>query len=192
LGYSSLTAAYTGRFRDITSNSIRVFWNFGQDPDAKKKEKKTSDGVAILLENSVITSTPYTLLPYFNLWAGFNRPTPLASTNGALLTNTGINFETDALTNFPKLDDSANNTYGGALGIEYLFNLDQQIVFEAATVRVMGNDTGRTAKGDQYAIGVRYQLPLTLDWILCADAMQGWEINSKSIAGARVELRRKF
>ena len=190
LSYSSATIAYTGRIRDISSNSIRLFWNFGQNPP--NGQQKTGDGFAILLENSAITSAPYTLLPYFNLWAGFSKPVPLTSTNGNLLTNTGINFQTDALTNFPKLDDSANNTYGGALGIEYLFNLDQQIVLEAATVQVMGNDTGRNAKGNEYALGVRYQLPLTLDWILRADAMQGWQINNKNVSGARVELRRKF
>jgi hypothetical protein len=192
LSYSSATVAYTGRFRDITSNSVRVIWDFGQDPNAAKKERKTADGVILLLENSFVTARPETLVPYVDLFAGFNRPAPLAITTGNLLTNTGINFETDALTNFPKLDDSGQNTYGGALGLEYLFNLDQQLVLEAATVRVMGNDPGRPAKGDEYALGVRYQIPLSLDWILRADAMQGWLINAKSVAGGRLELRRKF
>lgn len=192
LSYSSATVAYTGRFRDITSNSVRVIWDFGQDPNAAKKERKTADGVILLLENSFVTARPETLVPYVDLFAGFNRPAPLAITTGNLLTNTGINFETDALTNFPKLDDSGQNTYGGALGLEYLFNLDQQLVLEAATVRVMGNDPGRPAKGDEYALGVRYQIPLSLDWILRADAIQGWLINAKSVAGGRLELRRKF
>ena len=30
------------------------------------------------------------------------------------------------------------------------------------------------------------------DGILRADAMQGWLINAKSVAGGRLELRRKF
>jgi hypothetical protein len=192
LSYSSATVAFTGRFRDISSDSLRLIWDFGQNPDAAKKERKTADGVIILLENSIISPQPYTLVPYFNAWAGFYRPAPLTSTNGNLLTNTGINFETDALTNFPKLDDSGQDTWGGALGVEYLFGLDQQIVVEGATVQVFGNPTGRPAKGDEYALGVRYQLPLTLDWIFRADAMQGWQINNKSVAGARAELRLKF
>ncbi len=90
-----------------------------------------------------------------------------------MLKNTGINFETDNLTGFPKLDDSANETYGGALGIQYLFSLNQQIVVEVATVQAMGgtNLPGRIARGDQYALGARYQLPITNAWIFRADVV---------------------
>ena len=108
--------------------------------------------------------------------------------------NTGINFETDAITQFPKLDDTGRNTYGGALGIEYLFNLDQQIVAEFATVQVIegDNEPGRPALGDQYAFGVRWQLPITQAWIVRADGMYGIRTFDDDIKGIRVELRRKF
>jgi hypothetical protein len=190
--YNSLTLAYTSRFRDILSNSIRGIWTFGQQEPNDKQQ--TADGFVLLVENSFITRLPSTLVPYFNAWAGFDRPVPLARQEGGLLKNTGINFETDGVTGFPKLDDSGQGTYGGALGIQYLFNLDQQIVLEAATVQVMGdnNEVGRPAKGDQYGIGIRYQLPLSLDWILRMDAMHGFLVNDRDFSGARLELRKKF
>ena len=31
--------------------------------------------------------------------------------------------ETDGLTGFPKLDDTGNDSFGGAIGVSYLFNL---------------------------------------------------------------------
>ena len=54
------------------------------------------------------------------------------------------------------------------------------------------NEAGRLTKGDQYGIGIRYQIPLTLDWILRFDAMHGFLINDRDFSGARVELRKKF
>ena len=111
-------------------------------------------------------------MPYLNLWVGLDRPQPLADDTG-ILKNTGINFETDALTGFPKLDDTGNDTYGGALGIQYLFELDKQLVFEVATVQILGdvNEKGRAAIDDQYGFGIRYQHPIGPAWIARADAM---------------------
>ena len=111
-----------------------------------------------------------------------------------VLKKPGINFETDTITAVPKLDDTANDTYGGALGIEYLFELDQQIVVEVASVQVIGgaNAAGRVAPNDQYAIGLRYQLPFTSAWILRTDAMYGIRDSDRDISGFRLELRRKF
>jgi hypothetical protein len=189
--YNSATLAYTRRYGDILSNSLRGIWTFGQQNHGKQQ---TADGFVFLVENSLITRLPSTLVPYFNGWVGLDRPVPLARAEGGLLKNTGINFETDGVTGFPKLDDSGQDTFGGALGIQYLFNFDQQIVLEAATVQVIGgnNEAGRPAKGDQYGIGIRYQIPLTLDWILRFDAMHGFLINDRDFSGARVELRKKF
>jgi len=75
-----------------------------------------------------------------------------------------------------------------------LFNLDQQIVVEAATVQPIGGDAvvGRAAQGSQYALGVRWQLPIAQTWIVRADAMYGWLENVDDIGGARLEIRRKF
>lgn len=188
--YNSATLAYSSRYGRYLSNSMRAIWTFGQDANGTQQ---TADGVIFLVESSMITSLPSTLVPYFNAWVGFDRPQPLADATG-LLKNTGINFEADALTGFPKLDDTGHDTYGGALGVQYLFALDQQLVVEAATVQVMGGDNvaGRAAAGDQYALGVRYQLPISPAWIARADAMYGWLDNAEDISGVRFELRRKF
>lgn len=189
--YHSLTLAFTRRYGGWLSNSLRTVYTFGQNPDNNKQQ--TADGIIFLVENSFVTSKPSTLVPYFNAWVGFDRPQPLADDTG-LLKNTGINFETDALTGFPKLDDTGHDTFGGALGIQYLFNLDKQIVFEVATVQVMGgfNEVGRAAKDDQYAVGIRYQHPITPAWIVRADAMHGFLKNVDDVTGIRLELRRKF
>jgi hypothetical protein len=187
--YNSATVAFTKRYGRWLSNSVRAIWTFGQDAD---NVQQTADGFVFLVENSLVTSLPSTLVPYFNAWVGLDRPQPLADDTG-VLKNTGINFETDALTGFPKLDDTANDTYGGAIGIQYLFALDQQLVVEAATVQTIGgNDGDRISKGAQYALGVRYQLPISQAWIVRADAMYGFLENVDDIAGARLELRRKF
>jgi len=130
------------------------------------------------------------------MFAGFDRPQSLARDPGAggILKNTGILFETDGLTNFPKLDDSAHNTYGGALGVQYLFNLDQQIVVEVAGLDVRERDVepGRAARGPQYGAGIRYQLPLTNALIFRADAIAARRERDNDLLGIRTELRIKF
>ncbi len=192
--YNSLTLAFTKRYGAWLSNSVRAVYSFGQNRDDGAQQ--TADGAILLVENSLITSLPSTLLPYANFFVGFDRPQSAARAGGAggILKNTGINFETDNLTGFTKLDDSGQNTFGGALGLQYLFNLDQQIVVEIATNQVIEgkNEPGRPAKGDEYALGVRYQLPLNEAWLIRADAMRGWRLEDDDIAGLRFEVRRKF
>ncbi len=195
-GYHSLTLAFSKRYGGWLSNSLRAIWTFGQDPD--NNVQQTADGLIFLIENSFITSLPSTLVPYLNLWVGLDRPQPLADDSG-LLKNTGINFETDALTGFPKLDDTGHDTFGGALGVSYLFALDRQLVVEFAAVRIIGdeNEAGRAAVDNQYAIGVRYQHPISAAWIVRADAMYGIledpdGLDIDDLAGIRLEIRRKF
>jgi hypothetical protein len=190
--YSNITAAITKRYWHTLSNSIRIIGNFGQNPD--NGAKKTADGYVILVENSLITPLPSTFVPYFNGWFGRGNPQALARDPGTgnILLNTGINFETDGLTGFPKLDDTANNTFGGAIGLEYLFDLQQQIVGEIATVQTMDNPANRVAKGAEYAVGLRYQIPLTEQFIFRADGMLARLINAKNVAGIRTEFRWKF
>jgi hypothetical protein len=194
LGYHNVTAAFTRRYFDRVSNSLRVIGNFGQNPPLG--QPKTADGVIFLIENSLITSKPLTLVPYANFFVGLRRPQSLARDAGAggILKNTGLIFETDGLTGFPTLDATGNETYGGALGLEYLFNLNQQLVLEAATVRVIGdkNKVGRSARGDEYGLAARYQIPLSKSWILRADAMMGWRDRDENLMGMRMELRYKF
>jgi hypothetical protein len=181
-----LTAAYTRRYANTISNSTRLFANFGDDG------RGNGDGAAIISENSLISPLPSTLLPYANFFVGFGNPEPLVDGNNAgILKNVGINFETDALTGYPKLDDTASNTFGGALGVEYLFNLDQQLVFEVATVQPFEND-GIGAKEAQYGFGVRYQIPLDRAWLFRADATYQIQEGGEDNFGFRTEIRRKF
>lgn len=182
-----LTAAYTHRYFNTVSNSTRVFANFGEDPEGN------SDGLAIISENSLVTGLPSTLLPYANFFVGFGNPQPLVDGNGAgILKNVGINFETDALTGYPKLDDSGSNALGGALGLQYLFNLDQQLVFEVAMVQPFKDD-GIGADEAQYGFGVRYQVPIDRAWLFRADATyQILDGGDEDNFGLRAEVRRKF
>lgn len=188
--YHNFSVGYTRRIADHLSTSLRAIFTFGQDTETRER---TAGGVLWLWENSLITSKPSTLVPYFNLFAGFNRPQSVARDNGGILKNTGINFETDGLTGFPLLDDTGHDTWGGAIGVEYLFNLDQQLVVELATVQLMDDDDPiGPARGDQYALGIRYQRPLNNAWIFRFDAMKGWRDNDEDISGVRLEIRRKF
>jgi hypothetical protein len=180
------TAAYTRRYYNTISNSTRVFANVGDGSDV------SNDGLAIISENSLITGLPSTLLPYANFFVGFGNPQPLVDGNGAgILKNVGINFETDALTGFPKLDDTASDAWGGAIGLQYLFNLDQQLVFEVAMVQPFDDD-GIGAVDSQYGFGARYQLPLSKAWLFRADATYQLLENVEDNFGLRAELRRKF
>ncbi|MFT3731635.1 MAG: hypothetical protein QM780_09495 [Hyphomicrobium sp.] len=182
-----LTAAYSRRYANTISNSTRVFANFGED------DRGNGDGLAIISENSLISPLPSTLLPYANFFVGFGNPEPLVDGNNAgILKNVGINFETDALTGYPKLDDTGSNAVGGAIGVEYLFNLDQQLVFEVATVQPYDDNNVVGAKGPQYGFGVRYQIPLTRAWLFRADATYQIRDGEDDNFGIRTELRRKF
>ena len=180
-----LTAAYSRRYYNTLSNSTRMFANFGNG--------QNDDGFAIISENSLITSLPSTLIPYANFFVGFGKPQPLVDGVGAgILKNVGINFETDALTGYPKLDDTGSNAWGGALGLQYLFNLDQQLVFEVAMVQPFEND-GIGAANPQYGFGVRYQIPIDRAWLFRADATyQILEGADEDNFGIRAEVRRKF
>ena len=191
IDYQSITGAFTSRYGAWLSNSIRFVGTFGQDRN--NGTQQTADGQIILLENSLITSLPSTLVPYANFWAGFDRPQPLADDSG-LLKNTGISFETDGLTGFPKLDDTGHNTFGGAIGVSYIFALNQQLVVEAAALEPIGDDVeaGRAAEGSQLGLSARFQRPIAPGWIVRTDAMMGFLENVDDIRGVRFEIRRKF
>jgi len=192
LSYHNVTAAFSKRYHGKIANSVRVIGNFGQKANGAAK---TADGVLLLVENSLVRGqyaniNPLTFVPYLNLFAGFKKPQPLArgADTGGVLKNTGINFETDGMTGYPTLPAGANDTYGGALGLEYLFHLDRQIVMELARVQERNN----SLPSAQTALGARYQHPITNAWIVRFDAMKGWRPGLTNIYGARVEIRRKF
>jgi hypothetical protein len=189
LSYHNVTAAFSRRYRPTStiglSNSVRLIGNIGQQGSVK-----TADGLLVLVENSFHRSDPGFLVPYLNLFAGFNSPQPLArnADGGGVLKNTGINFESDGLTGYPTLDARASDSWGFAAGLEKLWGISQQVVVEGAVVQRMNSST----LGDQYALGVRYQRPLSNAWIFRADAMHGWRQGLEDVFGVRVELRRKF
>ncbi len=187
--YHSATLAFTKRYGNWLSNSIRVVGSFGQDKDVGDNQ----NGVMFLVENSLVSSKPYTVLPYANFFLGIERPVPLARNNG-VLKNTGINFESDALTGYPFLNDTGQNAYGGAIGIQYLFDLDQQLVLEVAAERNLSdvNDGFDDIVGNQYAVGARYQIPISKAWLVRTDATYQIIEDGDNSAGARVELRWKF
>jgi hypothetical protein len=185
LSYHNVTVAFTTRFEGTVSNSVRLIGNFGQ-----KAAVKTANGLLVLIENSLVSPHPVVLVPYLNLFAGFDSPQSLAraADAGGVLGNTGINFQTDGLTGFPTLDFHGHDTYGGAAGVEYLFNLNRSVIFEGAAVEPMRSNP----LGAQYAFGASFQQPLNNAWILRFDGMRGWLEKQRDIYGVRMELRRKF
>ena len=87
---------------------------------------------------------------------------------------------------------TGSNAFGGAIGLEYLFNLDQQLVFEVAMVEPFEND-GIGARDAQFGFGVRYQIPIDRAWLFRADATyQILEGGGEDNFGIRAEIRRKF
>lgn len=187
--YHNIAASYTRRYLNLVSNSTRVIVNTGQ---GGPRNLRTADGALLLIENSFLTRNPYNVIPYFNVFAGYGTPQSAARLQGPLK-NTGINFESDLLTGYPTLDDSANNTYGAAIGVDLLGQaFEQQLIVEAAVLQAYDDPATRVAPGDQYAVGVRYQRPLSHTLIFRADAMVGWLESSEDISGARLEVRRKF
>lgn len=219
LSYHNFTLAVTQRFGAFISNSVRLIGNLGQGQqniiggDQDGTLLQTANGFALLIENSLITSSPLTLVPYFNFFVGIDSPQALSRQFG-LLRNTGILFENNAITNQQSLFDNPDDSVGGAIGVEYLFNIDQQIVFEvggsASICRdldgegLLGNPCRRgsfagLAVRDQAGAGLRYQLPFELlrrAWIFRADVSAGRLFQddgaNDDFFSARVELRRKF
>ena len=189
--YHNIGVSFTRRYGGWLSNSVRLIHTYGQRPNAPAIP--TANGTLLLIENSLVTRNPSTLVPYMNLFFGAGNPQSVARAvdAGGILKNTGINFETDGLTGYPKLNDTGSNTWGGALGVQYLFALDQQLVFEVATVQTRHGATP-TLPGREIGLGVRYQRPLDKAWIVRFDAMMADRANTKDLAGIRVELRRKF
>lgn len=184
--YHNMGISFTRRYGTFLSNSVRVIANAGQNAQGTAN---TADGVLLLVENSLITKYPYTRLPYFNFFAGFGNPQSAARVGSGVLRNTGILFESDALTGYPTLNDAANDTWGMAVGLNLLSpGFDQQLIVEGAMV----DNFGDSIAGNQYGVGMRYQIPLTNSMILRMDAMHGFFDNAPDVTGGRVEIRHKF
>ena len=192
LSYHNIGVSFSRRYFQKLSNSIRFITNIGQAPNVGAQ---TADGQLILIENSWITSDYTHVVPYLNFFAGFDRPQSVARAGGVggVLLNTGINFESDGLTGFPTLDASANDTYGGAIGLNLLGpDFSWQVVTEFAVVATHGNRANRIAPGNQYGFGVRVQKPITNAWLARFDTMFGIRDELDDLFGVRFEMRYKF
>lgn len=191
LSYHNMTASYTRRYLDRISNSVRVIVNTGQDLPAAER---TADGVLLLVENSWITANPLTFVPYANFFAGWNRPQSIARAGiaGGILRNTGINFDTDGVNGLATLDASGSDTAGGSVGLDLLGNdLEKQLLLEASYLTPHGNRNA-AVKGDQYALGMRFQIPLSNSTLWRFDTMYGWRRGLEDVYGTRMEYRWKF
>ncbi|MEZ6089895.1 MAG: hypothetical protein R3C05_18075 [Pirellulaceae bacterium] len=190
--YHNMTFSFARRYFWKVSNAIRVIVNTGQD---LPREQRTADGALLLLENAFVAYDPLRFVPYLNLFAGFRNPQSVARAGiaGGILRNTGINFESDLLNGYPTLDATANNTFGGAIGLNLLGpELNHQLVVEAAFVGVMESQDDRRARGNQAALGMRYQLPLSYRTLIRMDTMYGWREHDDDLVGGRIEYRWKF
>ena len=189
--YHNITASFTRRYWDRISNSVRVIINTGQDlPEAER----TADGALLLIENSWITANPLRVVPYANFFVGWDRPQSVAraGVSGGVLRNTGINFETDGLNGYATLDPTGNDTAGGSLGVDLLGDqLDHQLLLELSYLTPNGSNTA-LARGDQYAIGARYQRAMSYHTIWRFDTMYGWRDGLENVYGTRMEYRYKF
>ncbi len=190
--YHNFGIGFTRRYFHRVSNAIRFITNFDQ---SLSRDQRTADGHLLLLENSLISTKPNTVVPYLNLFYGQGRTQSLAraAAAGAVLVNTGINFASDALTGYPTLDATGVNTAGGALGINILGDdFSRQLVLEAATVAALGDRQFRNAAGNQLGLGIRYQQALNNSALIRTDHMYGFLGGQKDITGSRVELRLKY
>jgi len=188
--YHNATFSFTRRYFDRISNSVRVITNVGQDLD---KADRTADGVLLLVENSWVTAKPMNVIPYWNAFAGFDRPQSIgrAAVAGGVLRNTGLNFEIDGLNGHPTLDASGSDTWGGAVGVDLIgSNFDRQWIVEAAYVSPHGERA--LVDQDQIGIGTRYQFTLFHNIIIRMDAMYGWQRGDTDVYGTRLEYRWKF
>ena len=185
--YHNFTLAFSKRYFGKVANATRIIGNVGQNADANGN--KTASGFLLISENAFITSS-ITLVPYANFFVGKDTPQKAAGTGN--LKQVGLSFETDNLTGFPRLDDTGHDAIGGAVGIEYLFGFDQQIVGEIAFQTPWDDQEG--IQDSQVAFGLRFQRPLTNRLIFRADAMYGliFGPDTPNLAGVRAELRLKL
>ena len=192
-GYHNMALAFTRRYFARVSNSVRFILNTGQEN--LDRADRTADGHLLLIENSFISAYPNTVVPYVNLFYGQGRPQSLARVGqaGGVLNNTGINFETDGITNYPTLDPTGHNTFGLAAGINLLGSqFAHQLILETAFLKATGPASLRNAEGDQYGVGMRYQKPLSHNLIFRTDHMLGFREAASDLSGSRFEFRWKF
>jgi len=190
--YHNAAIAYTRRYFGRISNSVRLIGNAGQTGPANTR---SADGALLLFENSLISSKPSNVVPYWNFFVGSGRPQSVAraANAGGILRNTGINFESDFLTGYPTLNATGANAYGGAIGINVLSaDFRQQWIGEFAALDTYGDPLLKAVAGPQYALGTRYQRAINNRSIWRIDFINGWLDRASDIYGMRTEFRWKF
>lgn len=190
--YHNAAIAYTRRYWGRISNTVRLLGNAGQSGPIADR---TADGGLLLFENSLISSQPSNVVPYWNLFVGSGRPQSVARAGNAgdILRNTGINFEIDGLTSYPTLTATGSNSYGGATGINLLSaDFRRQMIFEFSAVDPYGNEAISKIAGTQYAIGSRYQRAINNRSLWRIDFIKGWLEDAPDLYGTRAEFRWKF
>ncbi|MEM9643560.1 MAG: hypothetical protein AAF989_01090 [Planctomycetota bacterium] len=189
--YHNMTVSFTRRYFDRISNSIRLIINAGQDLPAASR---TADGGLLLVENSLITANPLTVVPYANFFYGWDRPQSVARAGGSggILRNTGINFDTDGLNGLATLDPTASDTAGGSIGVDLIGrDLDRQWLVEFSYLTPHGNRNANVPD-DQFGAGTRYQFPVSHNTLMRFDFVYGWRRGLEDVYGTRMEYRYKF
>src|SRR5262245_47131418 len=79
LAYHNLGLSYTRQSPYRYASTLRYIANFGQRVPAAAQ---TADGQLVLVETAFRTARPQTLIPYLNLFAGFDRPQSLSRAPG--------------------------------------------------------------------------------------------------------------
>ena len=78
------------------------------------------------------------------------------------------------MSGFATLDPTASDTAGGSIGIDLLGDdLDRQLLLEVSYLTPHGSQNA-LVPDDQYAIGTRYQFPISNSTLLRFDTMYGW------------------
>ncbi len=193
--FTSIAVGFTRRYGNWLSNSVRILnssGSFTDDAPADQADELLS-GTLLVLENSLITSKPSTLIPYLNLFAADGSPQQLAGKNN-ILDKVGITFESNPVTLFSGIDPVARNNAGLALGLEYLFSLDQQFIIELGYSDVLDDkDTDSPAQitDTNLALGLRYQKNINTAWAYKVDfvhADKGENKNGESEDSTHVKL----
>lgn len=166
--FTAIAVGFTKRYGSWLSNSLRVLNSSGSFTDAAPptQDDDLLSGTLVVIESSLITANPSTYIPYLNIFAADGSPQQLAGKNN-ILEKVGITFESNPVTLFSGIDPVARNNAGLAIGLEYLFKLDQQFIIELGYSDIL-DDTNTTSPAEindtNLALGLRYQKNINTSW----------------------------
>lgn len=149
-----------------------------------------STGGLLLAE---ISTTPYGTedVAYGNFFWGIDDYSSAARNNlaGGPLGRVGLLFSAVGLGNYPSpLSNRADDSFGGALGYQKVFNHARtQVVFEAG-----GRKSTSARSGDAAAVGARFQQAIGSRFIFRVDGFARWQEVLNQGFGFRTELLMRF